>query len=318
LPGKQIQDPDNKKAGTPRTTPRVVPARQATPQRGATPPPSSASGGVNSRLGANNRGLPLAKQVEQLKARRDAMQAELEEEEAAAIDAEAEAIEAENAAMAGEQQMTSEAAEVLAEVAAKLASTDALEAELTDVTAKLQAERSQNLQLCARNCELDRESSVLQQAVAEGKAELKRISQSQVDLDAALERHAKKSEDLKVAAGVQRDRCAADWTRLNVMTKRLIEVSGENPSEEVNRLLVEGAERMRKVEDARIFCQNLHEQGPQPQLAPVEASEEAAPTQAAEEAGPPQGEGPEPQLLATCEAATEDAPLQAAACGAAE
>lgn len=296
MPGKQIQLPDNKKAATPRTTPRVVPARQATP------PASSARAGASSRLGAINRALPLPKQVEKARAQEQELEAKLEAMLAEAAEAEAASIEAEKAAKAGEEQLISQTAEMLGEFATKCASNAVMEAELADVTAKLEAERVKNLELSSRNLELDREGRVRQQALTDGKAELKRISQSQDELDAALERQNQKCESLKVAAQVQRDQCAADWTRLDAMSKRLVEVSGANPSEEVNRLLVEAAERMKKVEEARIFCKNLHEQGPQPKLATCKATVE---------------EGPQPKL-ATCTATVEDHPPQAAACEAAE
>jgi len=274
LPGKQIntKEADLEKSATPKRTPRAPAARQATPNR-STVSAARSTVSATARVAASNRGMPLPKQVEMAAAQLKDLEAQLEAMQAEADDAEAEALDAERAMNDGAEELTTRTAEMLAEYAAKSSAIAALEAEAAEVNSNLEAQRVKNLELAARNIELDREARVRQQALDEARSELERVSKSQDELDAELERHAQNCERLKLEAQLQAERCAVDWRRLDAMSKRLSKVAGDTASDDVQQLLVEAAKRMSKVKEAQTFLENLHREGPQPEPTTWEAAE---------------------------------------------
>lgn len=253
------------------TTPRGATSRQgpvaAKPKAGASSRTGLTSSTVTSRMREANKPKNLRLEIEKLDASNAELEKEIEDLEAQVALAEAEAATAAEKEKEAEEKLIARSAEVAEEYAAGQERVRKLEADLEDVTAKLDAQKTKNKELCCRNIELDKEFNMKQKLVTEAEAELKRISKSQEQLDEELERQYANCERIKYMAELQGDKCEEDIQRMQSRIQQISQVAGADAEEVVQ--LVRDTETiwMPKVQEAKQYCMRLKVEGPQPDRA---------------------------------------------------
>jgi len=253
-----------KRPTTPLSRTGAVPARTQTPRGGATRPLSAR--GPQRPKSLQEQAKESIEQVERL-------QREFEMLSMAAEEAQMRAYTAEMLKEEAQQEFLDWSAANSAEYTARENRICMLEDENKELIEKLKAQRVELQELSRRNIQLDKENAISRKVLDDAEAELERMSKSQEELDAELDRRRETTERVKQAANEQADRCARDIAYIQAMRERVTEVSGDNPTEEAQRLLDEAICRIEKVKEVQHYCQKLHENGPLPEITSWESPE---------------------------------------------